>query len=139
MICAVAFGDRREIIMKNRLCLGVARRIITPPVGCCLAGYAPDVIAEKVNDDLTVTALAFEQNGKKALLVSFTVLSIQTKLASELRRAIEKEFAPTVRFSRPLSFKTTCTTLRSRSRAPCRRVTITQACWCLRAPWSTAI
>ena len=93
MICAVAFGDRREIIMKNRLCLGVARRIITPPVGCCLAGYAPDVIAEKVNDDLTVTALAFEQNGKKALLVSFTVLSIQTKLASELRKAIEKEFA----------------------------------------------
>ncbi len=37
--------------MKKKLLLGVCRRIITPPVGCCLAGYAPDAITEKVNDD----------------------------------------------------------------------------------------
>ncbi len=37
--------------MKGKLLLGVFHRIIPPPVGCCLAGYAPDVIAEKVNDD----------------------------------------------------------------------------------------
>lgn len=51
--------------MREKLLLGVARRIVTPPVGCCLAGYAPDVIAEKVNDDLTVTAFAFEQSGRE--------------------------------------------------------------------------
>lgn len=78
--------------MESKLLLGVARRIITPPVGCCLAGYAPDVIAEKVNDDLTATAFCFEQAGKKALVVSLTVLSITTALASELRHTIEEKF-----------------------------------------------
>ncbi len=78
--------------MGNKLLLGVARRIITPPVGCCLAGYAPDVIAEKVNDDLTATAFCFEQDGKRSLLVSLTVLSLKTSLSSELRKTIEEKF-----------------------------------------------
>ena len=79
--------------MKEKLLLGVARRNITPPVGCCLAGYAPDVIAKAVNDDLTVTAFAFEQDGKRALLASFTVISINNELADELRAMIQEKFS----------------------------------------------
>ena len=60
--------------MKEKLLLGVSRRNITPPIGCCLAGYAPDVIAKAVNDDLTVTTFVFEQDGKRALLASFPAI-----------------------------------------------------------------
>ncbi len=77
--------------MSEKLLLGVSRRIITPSVGCRLEGYAPDVIAEKVNDDLTATAFAFEQDGKRALLVSFTVLTLKTSLANELRALVEEK------------------------------------------------
>ncbi len=77
--------------MGEKLLLGVSRRNITPPVGCCLAGYAPDVIAEKVNDELTSTAFVFEQNGVRAALISLTVLSIKTPLADELRERIAEK------------------------------------------------
>ena len=78
--------------MKEKLLLGAARRNITPPIGCCLAGYAPDVIAKAVNDDLTVTAFAFEQDGKRALLASCTLLSLATSISNELRASIEEKF-----------------------------------------------
>jgi hypothetical protein len=77
--------------MKEKLLLGVSRRNITPPIGCCLAGYAPDVIAKAVNDDLTVTTFVFEQDGKRALLASCTVLGINNELADRLRAMMEAE------------------------------------------------
>ncbi len=78
--------------MSEKLLLGAARRIITPPIGCCLAGYAPDVFAEKVNDDLTVTTFCFEQDGKRALLASITVLSMATSICDSIRATIEEKF-----------------------------------------------
>ena len=50
--------------------LGIGRRIITPPIGNMLAGYAPPRPAESVNDDVRVTAFAFEYEDKQSLLFS---------------------------------------------------------------------
>ena len=50
------------------------------------------MIAESVNDDLSVTALCFAQDGVRALLVSFTVISMKTDLSNELRAMVEEKF-----------------------------------------------
>ena len=78
--------------MKNELLLGAARRIITPSVGTPLAGYQPDWFSTSVNDDLSATVFYFEQDGKRALLVSFTLLSIATSISNGLRASIEEKF-----------------------------------------------
>ncbi|MBP3605293.1 MAG: neutral/alkaline non-lysosomal ceramidase N-terminal domain-containing protein [Clostridia bacterium] len=78
--------------MKNELLLGAARRIITPSVGTPLAGYQPDWFSTSVNDDLSATVFYFEQDGKRALLVSFTLLSIATSISNDLRASIEEKF-----------------------------------------------
>ena len=76
--------------MKEVLKLGVARRVITPKIGCNLSGYAPDVYAESLNDDLTATAYCFSQGNTTAMIVSVTVVSIRTALVDEMRERIEE-------------------------------------------------
>lgn len=76
----------------NKLKLGVARRIITPPVGGQLYGYSPDVMSDSVNDDLTVTAFYFKQNDTEALMISATVCLINTSLAQGILLKIEEGF-----------------------------------------------
>lgn len=49
--------------------VGVGRRIVTPPVGSILMGYAPRA-AEAVHDDLAVSAIALEHGRTRALLIS---------------------------------------------------------------------
>ncbi len=78
--------------MEEKLFLGVSRRIITPAVGVPLAGYAPDWFSTAVNDDLTATVFCFEQNGKRALLASLTLLSVATPIANAIRASIEEKF-----------------------------------------------
>ena len=78
--------------MGEKILLGVARRIITPPVGTPLAGYRPDWFSTSVNDDLSATVFYFEQDGRRALLVSFTLLSIATVISNDLRASIEEKF-----------------------------------------------
>lgn len=75
----------------KQLMLGVAREIITPAVGGHLYGYNPDIISESVNDDLTVTAFFFEQNGKKALMLSICVCEINTDLCDKIRQLLEQK------------------------------------------------
>lgn len=77
--------------MEDKLFLGVCRRSITPPIGGCLVGYAPDVRSVSINDDLTVTVFCFEQNGTQALLASFTLAGIARKLSDGLRAAVEEK------------------------------------------------
>ncbi len=74
----------------EKLCLGVGREIITPPVGSNLYGYSPDIISTSINDDLTATAFYFEQNSVKALVVSITVCEMQTKLCDDIRKILEE-------------------------------------------------
>ena len=74
----------------GKLYLGIAREIITPPVGTRLYGYEPDVFSESVNDDLTATAFYLEKDGKKALMMSITVCEINTALCCEIREKISR-------------------------------------------------
>ena len=78
--------------MEEKLFLGVGRRNITPAVGTPLAGYQPDWFSEAVNDDLTATVLCFEQNGRRALLASITLLLLATKISDSIRAMIEEKF-----------------------------------------------
>ena len=71
--------------------LGAAREIITPKVGGNLYGYSPDVYSTSVSDDLTATALCFDEGGERNLLISITVCEIATALCGEIRCLIEKE------------------------------------------------
>ena len=75
----------------QKLMLGVGREVITPAVGGNLYGYNPNIFSESVNDDLTVTALYFEQNGKRALMLSITVCEINTALCDEIRQLLEQK------------------------------------------------
>ena len=78
--------------MEEKLFLGVARRIITPPIGTPLAGYQPDWFSNAVNDDLTATVFCFEQSGKRVLLASITLLSLATSISDSIRASIEEKF-----------------------------------------------
>ena len=70
--------------------LGVASRVITPPVGTCLAGYEPDLHSESVNDDLTATAFAFKQGDTVALMVSATLCAMSSEISNLLLTKIEE-------------------------------------------------
>ena len=78
--------------MSTDLCLGVARKIITPKVGALLCGYAPDTVSTSVHDDLRATAFYFCKEDVQALLMSIDVCSINTALCNELRDEIEKKY-----------------------------------------------
>ena len=77
----------------GKLMLGVARRIITPKVGCQLYGYSPDVFSERVEDDLTVSAFYFEQGDLCALMISAAVCLINSSLSDEILSLIEEKYA----------------------------------------------
>lgn len=66
--------------------VGAAKENITPPVGTLLYGYVPDSVSTSVHDVLELTAVAFSQSGKGALLISMSVGDLQTELAGKLRR-----------------------------------------------------
>ena len=77
----------------EKLYLGVSKKIITPEVGCHLYGYTPDLISEKVEDDLTATTFYFRQGERRALMISVTVGSIANELYDRIAAEIERTFA----------------------------------------------
>jgi hypothetical protein len=85
--------QRRKRSNMGKLMLGVARRIITPKVGCQLYGYSPDVFSERVEDDLTVSAFYFEQGDLCALMISAAVCLINSSLSDEILSLIEEKYA----------------------------------------------
>lgn len=55
--------------------VGFAKRIITPKIGCALAGYAlPGRLAEGVHDDLYARALVFKCGNKPTVILQLDVL-----------------------------------------------------------------
>lgn len=76
--------------MQTSLRLGVAERIITPPVGGYLYGYPSPPRSTTVHDDLTVTALYLEAGKSRALLLSFTICSLSTALCHRLSEILEE-------------------------------------------------
>ena len=75
----------------NELYLGVAREIITPPIGGPLYGYQPDWLSEALEDDLTVTAFCFRQGSCRTMLLSATVCLIQTELANRILAGVSEK------------------------------------------------
>ncbi len=78
--------------MDEKLYLGIGREDITPKIGTCLYGYRPGLHSESVRDRLTATAFYFCQTNNKALMISVTVGSVNTKLTDSLRGEISKRF-----------------------------------------------
>lgn len=71
--------------------VGAAQTVITPEIGGHLFGYTNDTFSDSVNDDLTATAIVFEEDGKRILLISVTVCEIGTDFALEVREKISVE------------------------------------------------
>ncbi len=75
----------------EQLNLGVARKIITPAVGCALMGYRTDFYSDSLHDDLTATAFFFCQGEEKALLVNLTLCNFHSDLCDVLRGQLSRE------------------------------------------------
>ena len=75
----------------EKLYLGVAREIITPPLGAQLFGYNFSTFAESVHDDLTATAFYFAYGEEKSLLITATVCSINNEITNTILDQISKD------------------------------------------------
>lgn len=67
---------------------GAARRVITPALGCCLAGYFHERIATWVRDDLHCHALVLEADGGRLALVSCDLICVEADTADAMKAAI---------------------------------------------------
>ena len=72
-----------------RLKIGVGSAIITPDVGCELAGYGTGNISTGVHDDLHVRALALEMDGSRCLLACFDILGFDRAYVLQMAEACE--------------------------------------------------
>jgi len=70
---------------------GVAQVVITPPLGCSLAGYFHERIAESVRDDLHAKAMVLESQGERIALVSCDLVCLTTDIAEQSKELIESE------------------------------------------------
>ena len=77
--------------MNEIFSAGAAREITTPEIGTFLYGYIPNNASTCVHDDLSVTALAINQNSTTALLLTAEIGDIQTELCDKLAEKIAKE------------------------------------------------
>lgn len=75
--------------MKN-LEVGVGRKIITPPLGVMLMGYAPARPAESIHDDLTISAIALRCGELTAIMISADVCLIKDPQSEHIRRLISQ-------------------------------------------------
>src|SRR5579871_1133926 len=69
---------------------GVARAIITPPVGIPMVGFAGRGPVEGVHDDLTATAVALASGDRRAIIVAADVLGFPERVVVEVRAEIER-------------------------------------------------
>jgi len=68
---------------------GTARKDITPKMPVMLAGYASrKELSQGVHDPLSVRVVAFEQNGKRLVLVSTDIVGFYGGTAASMRKAI---------------------------------------------------
>jgi neutral ceramidase len=70
--------------------IGVARRQITPPLGCQMAGFdARKDVARSIHDDLHARALVFEDGNNQVVFVSVEVIAVSAEFAASVRSQIE--------------------------------------------------
>jgi neutral ceramidase len=74
---------------KEPLLVGVASRIITPPLGCELAGFdARRGVATAVHDDLFARALVIADQDKAVVFVSLDLIGIPQQFTDAVRRRV---------------------------------------------------
>ena len=72
--------------MRDRISSGVATEIVTPDLGCQLAGFdARKGVAEAVHDDLHATSLVLDDGNTATVLVSIEVLGVSREFADAVR------------------------------------------------------
>lgn len=69
---------------------GFSRLCITPPLGTCITGYYEERFTKGVLDDLYVSAVAFEQDGERALVIAADLLKINQVDCDEYRKRISE-------------------------------------------------
>jgi hypothetical protein len=74
----------------SELRAGVARAVITPPVGIGLVGFAGRGPSEGLHDDLLATTLAVEAGETRALLVTADLLGFSERFTAEVRAEIAR-------------------------------------------------
>jgi len=68
---------------------GFARSDITPPLGTPLGGYpVEERVAESIRDRLHANALVFEQDGRKAALISLDWIIVEQEDVAAIRRLV---------------------------------------------------
>ena len=71
--------------------IGIASEVITPALGCQLAGFdARKGVAQRVHDDLHALALVLDDGTTKIALISVEVLAVSLPFAERVRAAIEE-------------------------------------------------
>lgn len=78
---------------RPRLLLaGTARAVITPPIGIRMMGYTvQDCSSERVERELTATALVLGDGQQRVVLLACDLLFVQSPHAERLRRAVGKQ------------------------------------------------
>lgn len=77
-----------QITQEKKLQTGFARLTITPPLGINIPGYYETRISDGVLDDLHVTAIAFSDGEKKAVLFSVDAIGIRAEVYEILKKMI---------------------------------------------------
>jgi len=72
--------------------VGVAEKIITPPVGAPMAGYARKSVSTGVHDDLWARSLVVEDgNGSSVVLMTLGIINLSERFMNEIRAGVNKE------------------------------------------------
>ena len=70
--------------------VGFARLDITPPLGIPVSGYYEKRYAKGVLDRLEVHAIAFENDGKRAVIFNFDLIDIENEVCAKQRSAVSE-------------------------------------------------
>lgn len=77
--------------MPSELLIGAGSAIVTPPLGCQMAGFdARQGVATKVHDDLHARALLLDDGAAKIALISVEVIGFNGSFADEMRAQVER-------------------------------------------------
>ena len=76
--------------MENRMYAGYCKLAVTPPLGLKIPGYFQIRIADGVETELYLRAVAFSQGEKKALIITCDAASRESDAAHELKTIIAR-------------------------------------------------
>ena len=74
--------------METKFRVGVAREIITPPLGTVLYGYPDQRRATSIHDDLKLTVFAFESDNERLIMITADICAHGTDEVASLKKKI---------------------------------------------------